>query len=399
MASFTITEKGYSLTAPNGQYLGVVEKDIEGGPEQPGHAMSIAASLAYKRYLKGAYPMTFVSMDNCSHNGDKLRNGMLTIAKEWASRGRVEEGFMDYLENEQLITFPLSMIDKITPRPSETVQAALLEQGIGGMDVIVTSRNTYTAPFVNEEISEYLVIEDKFTNGRPPLEEAGMIFTDRDTVNNIETMKVTTCLNPLHTALAVSGCLLGYTLIADEMKDHTLRKFAETIGYREGLPVVVDPGIGFDTIGDGSFADSLYRLLDGLDRTNELPRTIFYNLNAGHNDVLAAMAGSFQGSGIKGKIQFGSGWWYNDQKDGMIKQMTSLSNLGLLSCFIGMLTDSRSFLSYTRHEYFRRILCNLIGGWVKSGEAPGDLEFLGRIVQDICYRNAREYFQFPLSEA
>ncbi|UQZ35400.1 mannitol dehydrogenase family protein [Paenibacillus sp. PK3_47] len=243
MASFTITEKGYSLTGPDGQYLGIVKKDIEGGPEQPLHAMSIVSSLAYKRYLKGAYPMTFVSMDNCSHNGDKLKNGMVTIAKEWAAKGLVEDGFVSYLENEQLITFPLSMIDKITPRPSETVQAALLEQGIGEMDIIVTSKNTYTAPFVNAEISEYLVIEDKFTNGRPALEEAGIIFTDRDTVNKVETMKVTTCLNPLHTALAVSGCLLGYTLIADEMKDDTLRKFVEIIGYREGLPVVVDPGI------------------------------------------------------------------------------------------------------------------------------------------------------------
>lgn len=243
MASFTITEKGYSLTGPNGQYLGIVEKDIAGGPGQPIHAMSIVAALAYKRYLKGAYPMTFVSMDNCSHNGDKLKNGIVTIAREWAAKGSVEAGFVDYLLNEQLITFPLSMIDKITPRPSETVQAALLEQGIGEMDVIVTSKNTYTAPFVNAEISEYLVIEDKFTNGRPALEQAGIIFTDRDTVNNIETMKVTTCLNPLHTALAVSGCLLGYTLIADEMKDDTLRKLVEIIGYKEGLPVVVDPGI------------------------------------------------------------------------------------------------------------------------------------------------------------
>ena len=243
MASFTITEKGYSLTGLTGQYLDIVEKDIAGGPEQPVHVMSIIASLAYKRYLKGAYPMTFVSMDNCSHNGDKLKNGVVTIAKEWAAKGRVEAGFAAYLEDEQLIAFPLSMIDKITPRPSETVQAALLEQGIGGMDVIVTSKNTYTAPFVNAEISEYLVIEDKFTNGRPQLEQAGIIFTNRDTVNKVETMKVTTCLNPLHTALAVSGCLLGYTLIADEMKDDTLRKFVEIIGYEEGLPVVVDPGI------------------------------------------------------------------------------------------------------------------------------------------------------------
>lgn len=243
MASFTITEKGYSLTGPNGQYLGIVEKDIENGPEQPIHAMSIVASLAYRRYLKGQYPMTFVSMDNCSHNGDKLKNGVVTMAKEWAKKGFVEEGFTAYLEDESKITFPLSMIDKITPRPSDSVKEALLEQGIGEMDVIVTSKNTYTAPFVNAEVSEYLVIEDKFTNGRPALEEAGIIFTDRDTVNKVETMKVTTCLNPLHTALAVSGCLLGYTLIADEMKDATLRKFVEIIGYEEGLPVVVNPGI------------------------------------------------------------------------------------------------------------------------------------------------------------
>jgi len=243
MASFTITEKGYSLKGQGGQYLGIVEKDIENGPAQPIHVMSIVASLAYHRYLNGQHPMTFVSMDNCSHNGDKLKNGVITIAKEWAKRGLVEGGFTVYLEDESKITFPLSMIDKITPRPSETVQAALQEQGIGGMDVIVTSKNTYTAPFVNAEISEYLVIEDKFTNGRPALEEAGVIFTDRDTVNKVETMKVTTCLNPLHTALAVTGCVLGYSLIADEMKDDTLRRFVETIGYTEGLPVVVDPGI------------------------------------------------------------------------------------------------------------------------------------------------------------
>jgi len=155
---------------------------------------------------------------------------------------------------------------------------------------------------------------------------------------------------------------------------------------------------GYDMIGDSSYADSLYKLLDGLERTDELPKTILYNLNATQNDVLAAMAGSFQGSGIKGKVQFGSGWWYNDQKDGMLKQLTSLSNLGLLSCFVGMLTDSRSFLSYTRHEYFRRILCNLIGGWVVNGEVPNDIPFLGRIVQDICFNNANSYFGLNLTD-
>ncbi|MDF2921268.1 MAG: dioxygenase [Paenibacillaceae bacterium] len=243
MVSFTITEKGYSLTSPSGQYLGVVEKDIDGGLGNPLHVMSIVTALAYRRYLKGQYPLTFVSMDNCSHNGDKLKGAVLTIAREWLKKGYVEAGYVAYLEDESKITFPLSMIDKITPRPSDTVKEALLGQGIGGMDVIVTSKNTYTAPFVNAEVSEYLVIEDKFTNGRPALEEAGVIFTDRETVNKVETMKVTTCLNPLHTALAVSGCILGYTLIADEMKDATLKKLVETIGYQEGLKVVVDPKI------------------------------------------------------------------------------------------------------------------------------------------------------------
>lgn len=243
MASFTITEKGYSLTDASGNYLGIVKNDIENGPENPVHTMSLVTALAYRRYKKGKYPMTFVSMDNCSHNGDKIKNAVLTIAKEWLKRGFVEDGFIDYLEDESKITYPLTMIDKITPRPSEVVKEALTKEGIEGMDIIVTSKNSYMAPFVNAEVSEYLVIEDKFTNGRPLLEEAGVIFTDRETVNKVETMKVTTCLNPLHTALAVSGCLLGYNLIADEMKDPLLRKFVETIGYKEGLKVVVDPGI------------------------------------------------------------------------------------------------------------------------------------------------------------
>ncbi|REK74475.1 glucuronate isomerase [Paenibacillus paeoniae] len=153
------------------------------------------------------------------------------------------------------------------------------------------------------------------------------------------------------------------------------------------------PDTGFDTIGDITYADALCQLLDALEQTSELPKTILYNLNAVQNDVLAAMIGSFQQSGIRGKVQFGSGWWYNDQKEGMTKQITALSNLGLLSCFVGMLTDSRSFLSYTRHEYFRRILCNILGGWAQCGEVPDDLPFLGRIVEDICYNNANAYFE------
>lgn len=149
---------------------------------------------------------------------------------------------------------------------------------------------------------------------------------------------------------------------------------------------------GFDSIGDKSFAFELASLLDAMDITNELPKTILYCLNPRDNEMLGTMIGNFQGSGIAGKIQFGSGWWFNDQKDGMQRQMEQLSQLGLLSQFVGMLTDSRSFLSYTRHEYFRRILCDMIGRWVENGEVPGDLTRLGHMIQDICYRNAARYF-------
>lgn len=243
MASFTITEKGYALKDANGNYFDVVKADMENGPESAMHAMSTVTALAYKRYQSGAYPLTFVSMDNCSHNGDKLKNAVLEIGKAWEEKNLVEKGFAAYLQDEQKITFPLSMIDKITPRPSDKVQGVLEALGIENIKPIVTSKNSYMAPFVNSEISEYLVVEDKFTNGRPALETAGVIFTDRETVNRVETMKVTTCLNPLHTALAVSGCVLGYSTIAEEMQDETLKKWIEKIGYDEGLKVVVDPGI------------------------------------------------------------------------------------------------------------------------------------------------------------
>lgn len=243
MVSFTITEKGYGLKNPAGEYFGVVQHDIDNGPDSALHTMSMVAGLMYKRYLKGQYPVTLASMDNCSHNGDKLKAAVIDIAKAWQLKGFVEEGFVGYLESEEKISYPLSMIDKITPRPADEVKEVLSGLGIEQMDVIITSKNSYMAPFVNAEVSEYLVIEDKFTNGRPALEHAGVIFTDRDTVNKVETMKVTTCLNPLHTALAVSGSLLGFTLIADQVKDPEMKKLIETIGYTEGLPVVVDPGI------------------------------------------------------------------------------------------------------------------------------------------------------------
>ena len=157
------------------------------------------------------------------------------------------------------------------------------------------------------------------------------------------------------------------------------------------------PDTGFDAIADYTYGVALARFLDALDSSSELPKTVLYCLNPRDNEMLASLAGCFQEGGVVGKIQFGSGWWYNDQKDGMIRQMTALANVGLLSRFIGMLTDSRSFLSYTRHDYFRRILCNMIGEWVEAGEAPNDLDLLGKMVQDICYENARRYFGVELS--
>lgn len=154
------------------------------------------------------------------------------------------------------------------------------------------------------------------------------------------------------------------------------------------------PDTGFDSIGDWNMAIPMSRLLDRLDSTNQLAKTIIYNLNPRDNDLIATMIGNFQDGSVAGKMQYGSGWWFLDQKNGMENQMNALSNLGLLSRFVGMLTDSRSFLSYPRHEYFRRIMCNLLGNDVENGEIPNDMELLGQMVQNISYYNARNYFKF-----
>ena len=241
--SFTITEKGYSLKNIDGGLLPVVESDIENGPDAPNHAMSIVTALLYERYKNGSMPVALVSMDNCSHNGDKLKESILFIAKEWHKRGFVDKEYIDYLNDDDKISFPWSMIDKITPRPAKVIEDMLYDNEIEDMAPITTSKNTFIAPFVNAEIPQYLVIEDRFPNGRPELSQAGVYFTDRKTVNDTERMKVTTCLNPLHTALAVFGCLLGYESISAEMQDEDLKKLVENIGYKEGIPVVTDPGI------------------------------------------------------------------------------------------------------------------------------------------------------------
>ena len=243
IASFTITEKGYCLTNTAGELLPEIAADFVSGPAAPESYLGKVAALLYARFQAGQLPIAMVSMDNCSHNGEKLWEAMIAFAESWCKEGLVEEAFADYVKNPEKVAFPWTMIDKITPRPDAAVEAMLVEDGVDAAQAVVTSRNTYVAPFVNAEECEYLVIEDAFPNGRPELEKGGFLFTSRETVEKVERMKVCTCLNPLHTSLAVFGCVLGYTKISEEMKNPRLRGLAEAVGYEEGLPVVSDPGI------------------------------------------------------------------------------------------------------------------------------------------------------------
>ncbi|MBP1839883.1 glucuronate isomerase [Formosa algae] len=160
------------------------------------------------------------------------------------------------------------------------------------------------------------------------------------------------------------------------------------------MHTLLGPDTGWDSIGDYSQAEKLSAFLNALDSKDKLTKTIIYNLNPADNEVMATMIGNFNDGSVRGKVQWGSGWWFLDQKDGMTKQLNTLSNMGLISCFIGMLTDSRSFLSFPRHEYFRRILCNLLGDEIKRGELPNDMEWIGKMVSDISYNNAKNYFEF-----
>lgn len=243
MATFTITEKGYSLLNGAKELLFDVERDYTNGPKKAESYLGKVAALLYRRFQTGKLPIAMVSMDNCSHNGEKLYTAIHSFAQNWVERGVVEKEFLDYIEDKEKVSFPWTMIDKITPRPDQSVEALLKADGIEELAPIVTAKNTYVAPFVNAEEAEYLVIEDDFPNGRAALQQAGFLFTDKETVDLVERMKVCTCLNPLHTALAVFGCLLGYTKISEEMQDVDLVKLVERIGYQEGLPVVTDPRV------------------------------------------------------------------------------------------------------------------------------------------------------------
>ena len=243
LVSFTITEKGYALRNAEGAYFSFVESDIENGPDKAVSAMAVVTAMLLERYKSGKAPLALVSMDNCSKNGSRLRGSVLEMAEEWKKRGFVEEDFIAYVSDETKVSFPWTMIDKITPRPSEKIAEELEEAGVENMQPVITSKKTYIAPFINAEGPQYLVVEDSFPNGRPALEKAGVYVTDRDTVNKSERMKVTVCLNPIHTALGPYGCMLGYELFADEMKDPDMLELARQVGYVEGMAVVPDPVI------------------------------------------------------------------------------------------------------------------------------------------------------------
>ncbi len=256
MITFTITEKGYALTSADGSYLPYVVQDIENGPDLAHGAMAVVTAGLFQRFNEGALPVALVSMDNCANNGRLLKDSVVTMAEEWAKRGFVPEAFIDYVSDEETVAFCCTMIDKITPRPSEQIASDLEALGLEDMQPIITSKRTYIAPFANGEGPQYVVIEDRFPNGRPRLEEGfGVYMGDYDTVSRAERMKVTALLNPVHSATGPLGVVLGVDLFADLLEQvPAVLKMAKAVAYQEGLPMVKDPGI----LSPQAFVDELF---------------------------------------------------------------------------------------------------------------------------------------------
>ncbi len=242
MASMTITEKGYRIKDANGQLFPDVVSDMDNFGAGQKTLMGLIAFLCYKRFEAGAKPLTLVSLDNLSHNGDFLKAAVAEFATAWANKGSVPKEFCDYVNDKSKLSFTWSMIDKITPAPNQKIADILTADDVEDMQPLQIGGGNMAA-FVNAEELGYLAIEDAFVNGRPPLDKVGVMIADRDTIDRIEKMKVCTCLNPLHTVLAVFGCLLNYNLISEEMKDAALVTLIKKIGYDEALPVVVSADI------------------------------------------------------------------------------------------------------------------------------------------------------------
>ena len=256
LISFTITEKGYALAGSDGIYFPFIQSDIDNGPEKATSAMAVLTAMLYVRYQDSRTSIALVSMDNCSHNGDLLRHSVLTMAREWQKKGYVTEDFLTWLGDETQVSFPWTMIDKITPRPSDAIAADLETLGVEDMAPVITSKRTYIAPFINAEQPQYLVIEDRFPNGRPELEKGfGVYLADRATVNLSERMKVTACLNPVHSATGPVGVVLGEELYAKMLNTNPdMMKMARMVAYDEGLPMVEDPKI----LSPKAFTDELF---------------------------------------------------------------------------------------------------------------------------------------------
>ena len=255
LVSFTITEKGYSLYASDGSFLPGTVHDIEEGPGGASGAVGILTAMLLERYRGGGHPVALVSMDNVSRNGALLQEAVAAIAREWAGRGYVPAGFTEWIADPSRVSFPWTMIDKITPRPAAGIAEDLERLGLRNMAPLETGKRTYIAPFANAEEPQYLVIEDAFSNGRPVLENGhGVFLADRETVDKAERMKVSSCLNPVHSALGPLGVVLGIELFPDLLKDPVLLKMGKTVLYDEGLPMAPHPGI----LSPNAFADELF---------------------------------------------------------------------------------------------------------------------------------------------
>jgi fructuronate reductase len=243
LVTLTVTEKGYALTGPDGAWSPGTAHDMDAGPSRPRTAMGAIVGLLWTRYRSTGAPIAVVSTDNFSRNGELLRDVVRTLADELVRRGSVDAGFVAWLDDPTRVAYPCTMVDRITPNPSRRIADALIGDGVEDVELVRVSPATVMSCFSNTEEPWYLVVEDNFPNGRPPLERAGVLLAGREQVNRADEMKVTACLNPLHTALALFGMLLGYDRIWREMADADLRGLVFGLGYREALPVVISPGI------------------------------------------------------------------------------------------------------------------------------------------------------------
>ncbi len=245
--SFTITEKGYQLEGLDGELKPTVKEDIDRGPDSAEPLRDtpvILAAMLVQRYRAGAGPITLMSFDNFSHNGEKLYQSLKTVLTAWQQKGFIDEACCQAILSPDLLSCPNACIDKITPGANPKVAEHLAELGLEDLGMLTDSRGRQGAAFVNTETAEYLVVENRFAGGQTlALDKGSVYLTDKETVDRFERMKVCTCLNPLHTSLAVLGCLLKSPSIAAEMADPDLKRLVQHIGYVEGLPVVVNPGI------------------------------------------------------------------------------------------------------------------------------------------------------------